>query len=204
MSIHRQAAALGALALALGTFGSAAAAQDTPAGIRPYRFTLEGYLSAMSFDRGGDASRATLGGYGARLMFNRSDPSNAIRTFFRRASFGVFTTFTSEQNGVSTQHFGVQGDVSIFPIAVFRGTLDPFVSLGGGGLNTRVDVAVAPSPTPLLRDSHIAFTLAPGAGARVLLLPRLALQGEVRDLVTFQGGTRHNLGLGAGLRLGLR
>ncbi|HEX8803340.1 MAG TPA: hypothetical protein VF743_04075, partial [Acidimicrobiales bacterium] len=61
------------------------------------------------------------------------------------------------------------------------------MSLGAGYLNTRVDVAVAPSPSPLLADSHVAFTLTPGVGARVALLPNVALQGDVRDVMSFLG-----------------
>jgi hypothetical protein len=33
------------------------------------------------------------------------------------------------------------------------------------------------------------------------LAPGLSLRGDVRDLVTFRGGTRHNVALEAGLRL---
>jgi hypothetical protein len=181
MSTLRHAAALAALSVAVAPIARAAA-QDTPAGVRPYRFTVEGYLSTMSLDRGGDASRASIGGYGARLMFNRSDPAEALRNVFRRASFGVFTTFTAEQNGFSTQHFGVQADVPMFPFAVARGTLDPFVSLGAGGLRA----------SPEVGDAETNFVLTPAIGTRIPFPGGFGFRGDLRAPVVFGSDTRIN------------
>jgi hypothetical protein len=164
-----------ALALSVG----AAGAQDTPSGIRPYRFTVEGYLSHMNFDRGGDASRAGLGGYGARVMFNRSDAAETLRTFFSRSSVGAFVTITGEQNGFSTQHFGAEGNVSLFAAPVARGVLDPFVSVGVGALRANPNVG----------DSKTNFALTPGIGTRLPFPGGFGFRGDLRAPIVFGDNT---------------
>ena len=62
--------------------------------------------------------------------------------------------------------FGAVADVRPFS-APLGGRVDPFVSLGTGWLDTRVNAAIAPAPSPLLAKSHVAFALTPGVGARV-------------------------------------
>ena len=73
------------LALAAAPLASAVA-QDTPAGVRPYRFTVSGHLANYWLDRGEGGDRASVGGYGLRVMFNRSDVAETARGFFGRAS----------------------------------------------------------------------------------------------------------------------
>jgi hypothetical protein len=171
-----------AAGLALGAAPLAtAAAQDTPAGVRPYRFTAEGYLANyFAYDRGPGGDRAAVGGYGVRVMFNRSDVANAARTFFERASAGVFATFTAEQDGVSTQHIGGQVDVPLFAAPIARGFLDPFVSLGAGVLRSSYDAPNVPSSTD--------FAVTPAAGTRIPFFSGIGFRGDIRAPLVFSDG----------------
>lgn len=168
---------MAALALAVAP----AAAQDTDTGIRPYRFTAGAYLAQYSLDPGvGD--RVGQGGYGVRLMFNRSDAARAARSLFGRATAGVFATLTSEGD-VSSQNFGVQADVALLPTPIARGLLDPFVSLGIGGFRTSVD-----DGTNDFSETNLAIT--PAAGTRVPLLGGIGFRGDLRAPIVFGSDTR--------------
>ena len=186
MPIRRLAPALALAALALSA--TAAPAQDTPVGVRPFRFTVNGYLSTGRFDdnRVGTADR-TLGGYGVRVMFNRSTPAATLRSFFGRSSVGAFATFTSGQGELdaSTQHVGVQADFGLFNAPIFRGTLDPFVSLGAGYLRTAYDGAVS-----RVSNTDLAFT--PAIGTRVPLFSGIGFRGDLRAPIVFGNRTTVN------------
>ena len=43
--------------------------------------------------------------------------------------------------------------------------------------------------------------MTPAVGTRLFVLPNLALQGDVRDVMALDGAVRHNPALGAGVRL---
>jgi hypothetical protein len=172
---------LAAAATFLGA--SAAAAQDTPTGVQPYRFTVEGYLANYWLDRGGDRDRASVGGYGARVMFNRSTPADVARTlFFSRASVGAYATFTTEQDDVSTQNLGVQLDVPLFPTAIASGRLDPFLSLGAGVLRSKVEQTTGDSRTTT------DFTIIPAAGTRIPFFSGIGFRGDLRAPIVFSDG----------------
>jgi hypothetical protein len=169
---------------------AAAHAQDTPAGVRPSRFTVEGYVAPARLDGGVVAgTRSSVGGYGARVMFNRSTPAAALRTFFDRASVGAFTTFTARQGNLdaSTVHYGVQADVSLFPAPRYRGTLDPFVSVGLGALRTSSTVA---GRAGRVVNTDLAFT--PAVGTRLGLLPGIGFRGDLRLPLVFGNSTTVN------------
>jgi hypothetical protein len=167
------AAAVAAGLLAIGA--APAGAQETPTGVQPYRFTVEGYLANYWLDRGEAAgSRASVGGYGARVMFNRSTASAVARTFFQRASAGVYGTFTTKQNGVSTQNIGGQVDASLFPTAIAAGRLDPFLSLGAGGYR------IAGGP-----DNKTNFVLTPAVGTRIPFFSGIGFRGDLRAPIVF-------------------
>ena len=186
MLIRRLVPAVAALAVP----AAAALAQDTPVGQRPFRFTVNGYLSAGRFDDNavGTADK-TLGGYGVRVMFNRSTPAATLRSFFNRASVGAFATFTSGQGAqnASTQHVGVQADFGLFNAPIFRGTLDPFVSLGAGGLRTAFD---GDRGTGRVSNTDFAFT--PGIGTRVPLFSGIGFRGDLRAPIVFGNTTTVN------------
>lgn len=185
-----------AAALALATAGvlaspATAAAQDTAAGIRPYRFTIQPYLSQMWFDRGGDSDRAGLGGFGARVQFNRSDAAEAARSMLGRATAGVFATFTGRQNGVSTQHIGAELQSALLPQAAYRGTIDPFLSLGAGVLRSN----------PSSGESSSSFTVTPGAGTRIPLVQGFGLRGDLRAPIVLGSDTRVHFAAEGGVYL---
>jgi hypothetical protein len=176
---------LAPLALAAGLAGTAAtaAAQDTGVGVRPYRFTLQGYLVQSRFDGAavpGNAS--TLGGFGARLMFNRSTPAATLRSFVERGTIGAFASYTGEQGSAnaSTLHYGAQGDVALFAAPVFRGVLDPFVSVGAGALRTSHDDARVRG-----RVVSTDFALTPGIGTRLQLVRGFGFRGDLRLPLVF-------------------
>ena len=190
------AAFAGALTL-LALPASQAAAQDQPMGIRPTRFTAEVYLAQYSLDNAAaDGGRAGVGGFGGRLMFNRSTAANALRTFFTRASGGVFATYTN-QDDASTLHYGVQGDVALFPAPVARGWLDPFISVGLGGFRTSVD---NPSGSGSIVNTDLALT--PAAGTRIPLFSGMSFRGDLRAPIIFgDGNTSVNFVAEGGLSL---
>ena len=166
---------LAAAALATGA-ASPLAAQD--AGTPASRFSLEGYLANYWFDRGGSADRASVGGYGVRLMFNRSTPARVARSFFDRASAGVFATLTTKQDGVSTQNLGGQIDVALFPSPVGGGYLDPFISLGAGILRSDADNVGASTD----------FAITPAAGTRIPFFSGIGFRGDLRTPIVFSDG----------------
>lgn len=175
--IRRLATALGAASLCAA---APAAAQDPT--VQAYRFTVQGYLANYWLDRGGDLDRASVGGYGARVMFNRSTPADVARTFFNRSSVGAYATITSEQDRVSTQNLGVQLDVPLFPTAIAAGRLDPFVSLGAGVLRS--------SAEQLSGDDRTTtdFTIIPAAGTRIPFFSGIGFRGDLRLPIVFSDG----------------
>jgi hypothetical protein len=179
MTIFRRlATALGAVAsVALAT---PAAAQDP--NVQAYRFTVEGFLANYWLDRGGDLDRASVGGYGARVMFNRSTPADVARTFFNRSSVGAYAVFTAEQDRVSTQNLGVQLDVPILPTAIAAGRLDPFVSLGAGVLRSKAELANGQDRTTT------DFTIIPAAGTRIPFFSGIGFRGDLRLPIVFSDG----------------
>ncbi len=175
MTLCRPVAAAALAALALP---AAALAQDTPVGDRPFRFTVEGYVSQGRF-AGAMVGRAeqNLGGYGARVMFNRSTPAATLRSFFGRASVGAFATFTSAAGALDarTTHVGVQTDFALFNAPIFRGSLDPFVSIGAGILRSAHDVVPGGAR---LTNNNLAVT--PALGARIPLFSGIGFRGDLR------------------------
>lgn len=162
-----------------------AAAQDTPVGVRPYRFTVEGLLSQSWVDGGlvPGNNKNTLGGYGVRVMFNRSTPAATLRSFAERASVGAFTTYTAGQGALNatTLHFGVQADVALLPTPAYRGTLDPFFSLGLGGFRAKSGGV-----------STTKLALTPGIGTRIPLITGFGFRGDLRAPIVFGTKTTVN------------
>jgi hypothetical protein len=192
---RRIAALAGALTL-IALPGSQAIAQDAPLGVRPTRFTAEVYLAQYSLDNAGEGTdRQGLGGFGGRLMFNRSTASEALRTFFTRASGGVFATYTTKEE-FSTLHYGVQGDVALFPAPIARGYLDPFISVGAGIFRTSSEFTGG--------EGNIVnsdFALTPAAGTRIPLFSGISFRGDLRAPIIFGESTTVNFVAEGGLSL---
>ena len=201
--LNRRTALVAALGVLLGALPATARAQEG-SGWFAGRPSIETSYTQLRLDSDGPAMNA--GSFGGRLMWSPTPLVGAAPSLAGRTALGLYGMYAPERTfgpvlKFSTFGFGAVADVRPLS-APLGGRVDPFLSLGTGLLHTAVDVSVAPSPSPLVAGSRTAFTLTPGLGMRVLLTPGLALQGDVRDLVTFRGDTRHNLGFGAGLRLG--
>jgi hypothetical protein len=190
MTVSRPTRALAALAAAALAIPAGARGQDTPVGERPYRFTVEGYAAQGRFaDEAVPGDRRNLGGFGGRILFNRSTPASTLRGLFGRSSVGAFATYTAEQGSVraATLHYGVQADFALFSRPVFRGVLDPFVSVGAGALRTSYEQVN-------LRGNVVDhnFAVTPAAGTRLRLLRSFGLRGDLRLPVVFGGSTSVN------------
>jgi len=186
---------------------------------------FEGYVARAALDPAVAGTRTRLAGAGARLLLplesllGAESPALARRT----AVGGFVTSASTEDGGVSAQHYGLHADVRLLdrPLA---GRVDPLVSLGAGAFRgQRIGSEQAPigplclrpldlpgpttSPTCIRppRDGSGArgtyLAVSPAAGVRLGLLPGLALRADVRDVIVYHGGPRHNLELGAGLSL---
>jgi hypothetical protein len=195
----RRSLLVGVLSVTLGSLPARlAVAQVDVVPVWGARPALEGSYTQLRFD-GGDARAEGLGG---RLMWGAAPIPGAPSSLVSRTSAGLFAAYTpAEALGFSTLQLGLVADVRPFSIA---GRVDPFLSLGAGALRTSVApgrAAQAVAVTPLAERSNTTLAVTPGVGARLNLGPGLAVQGDVRDVVTFRGDTRHNVAIGAGVRL---
>lgn len=179
--------------------------------------SFEGYYTHFRLDaRGGDWKSAN--GFGGRLMWYPGGRQTQAAWQAPRLGLGAFAEYAPEQDpGFTLLHAGVQGDLRLVDTPLF-GRVEPMLGLGVGALRTNgVDLftdRVVPSPAepsvvgmPSLQvasDNDRAVTtlaLSPTIGARVGLFRNLAARADVRDLVTFRDGTKHNLQIAAGLSL---
>lgn len=163
---------------------------------------VDGFHTRLHLDA--DAGRVGVDGIGGRLMWSATRPGRGGASWLAdHTSVGLLASHTPARSlGFSTLHLG--GVVDVQPLAApVAGRVTPFLSLGAGMLRTTVSSGVRPSArpaSPLTERSNTAPTLSPAAGLRVALVPGIALQADVRDVVTFRGGTRHNLAIETGLR----
>lgn len=201
---------LGALGVMLGAFpvGSAAAQADLSNRLPGYgpaaAPAAELFYTRLSMDS--DGPRLDADGFGGRLTWSLASATGSMSPLTSRTEFGVFATYTPLRKFGSALNFSTTtlgADVGVRPFAQpLLGRIDPFVNVGAGLLRVDRKQGVRPSPTPLVERSGNWFTLAPSAGARFYITPALSVQGDVRDFMTFRQGTRHNVAVGAGLRLG--
>ena len=181
-------------------------------GASPVAF--EGYYTHYRLDAEGD-DRLGMNGLGARLMWRPT--SRDSLSVVPRFSLGIFGEYAPTDNlGLSLLHVGVQGDRMLVS-QPWVGRVTPMVSLGAGVLHANVDDAFADAAARVAQRarsmtalalapvagisarSSTTFALSPAAGAKLALWREFGVRGDVRDLVTFRGGTRHHLQLTAGL-----
>ena len=191
-----RAAALGVMLGALPA--SEAAAQSAPdQGLG----SLQTLYTQLRFDGDGDAARTR--GVSARLMWRPVDAPADASSLAARTSVGFYGAVMPKRDFTDRARFAILelgGMAQVRPLASpLAERVDPFLALGAGVLHTDLTLPVRDATSPLLASSGVSFTLSPSVGASVRVMPHLALQGELRDVVTFRGGTRHNLALGAGL-----
>ena len=193
--------------------GSGTGSLEVPwSGASPVAF--EGYYSHYRLDTDGD-DRLGMNGLGARLMWRPT--SRDSLSVVPRFGVGIFGEYApGDDIGFSLLHAGIQSDLMLMA-RPWLGRVMPVASLGAGLVRTNVDDAVATVSNRLVQRarsmtglaltpvaginarSSTTFALSPSAGAKVALWRDLGVRGDVRDLVTFRGGTRHHLQLTAGL-----
>ena len=208
MSTSRRTAlttALAAVGIGLAILPSeGATAQSRPAapavGSRP---AVELGYAHVRFGAAGGAVGAH--GVAARVMWGLSGPGAAAAAHARRTSLGLHATYTPERqfglrHRFSSFALGVAADARWFPSPLL-GRIDPFTTLGAGALHVALTGEGSPAPSPLLADGRTTFVLSPGIGARLHLARGLAVQGDVRDVLRFGGGSPHNVAYGGSLRL---
>jgi hypothetical protein len=165
--------------------------------------TFETLYTQLRFD--GDGRTVSTGGVTGRIMWTPGEFAGAASSLLGRTQVGFYGTIAPRRNLEPRARFAtfeLGGAAHVRPLsAPLAGRVDPFLMLGAGVLHTDISAPVNQVTTPLLASSGVSFSVTPGAGAAVRLTPGLALQGELRDVVTFRGDTRHNLALGAGLRM---
>jgi hypothetical protein len=175
---------------------------------------LEAYYTRVGLEAAGRNTRAN--GIGGRVMW-ALDGSHAASSLLpsyvtRRAAIGVFGEYLPEDQ-LSARHLGVAADVTPLAHAI-AGRVEPFLSLGAGALRTtarvrdlradhiRPPLAPRPSTELALRTvSETSFMLMPSGGARVKVASGVAVQGDVRRLVTFSGAPRQHAAFGTGIRV---
>jgi hypothetical protein len=202
----------------LGALVAATARAQSPAPITlDNRASFEGYYAHYRLDARGDATRAN--GFGGRLMWYPGSGEPRAAWLAPRIGLGAFAEYAPEQEaGFTLLHAGLQGDVSLLPRPLF-GRIDPMVGLGVGALRTNgvdlfgdrevnggVAFSIAGMPSlrlPTADHAVTTFALSPALGARVAAFRGVALRADVRDLVTFRSGTKHNRQLSIGVSLGV-
>jgi hypothetical protein len=188
---------------ALGVMlGAAPLSAQTAAPWQGRQPAIDGHYTRLTLDA---RERLVADGVGGRLMWSAIRPEDAGTSWLAdRTSIGLFGAYTPDQDlGFSTVHLGAVVDLQPVPTPL-AGRVTPFASLGVGALRTNVSLrtpAALRTRSPLTEHTNTTPTLAPGAGLRVALAPGLALQGDVRDVMTFRRDTRHNVALEVGLRL---
>ena len=209
MATLRHLALVGALGVLLGAAGTPLDAQVSTAVDSPlYRASFDGMYTRLRFDTDGGSDRMIAEGLGAKLMWTPAAGNRWASGILGRTDVGLYATWAADRDFLGPKvdlrafTLGVATDVRPFPTPLL-GRVEPFLSLGAGVLHTEISRPPLTAPHPLLDRSRTAFTVTPGVGTRLRLTPRLALQGDVRDLMTFRDGTRHNVAWGAGVRLGL-
>lgn len=212
-------AALGALLGASTPMAAAGQAaqrwNDAWTGPRP---ALEAFYTRVGFEGARLAGSGTVraGGFGARVMWPlASIGDGGVSWLARHTAVGLFGVYTPEQNvRFAAGQFGAAVDLTPFA-APLAGRVEPFVSLGAGALRTTMHtVVVRPAPRPGVHGgaalapvaerstTSTNVLLVPSVGARVHLRPGVAIQGDLRNLVTFgDAARRHYPAFGTGLRL---
>ena len=160
-----------------------------------YEFTRLDYGSAVT-----SRSNDNISGVGARLWINL-DPFH----FIRGGSIALYGSFSPSQSSkfVSIGTWGAEYD-QYFVRRPIGGFIDPFLSLGVGGIATTNDNAQIYGA---LGKTPIFLTLTPGGGIRIPVPNRFELRFDAKDLIMFDTPTgvsrarraSNNLQLQAGL-----
>ena len=189
----------------------------------PLRAVVEGYLAHGRLEAGVADGPARVEALGARVLLPVSQfAAAAPGSTLDRLDVGAFVASApADEQGVAARHYGVQADLRLAsrPLAA---RVTPIASLGVGALDARRELAVRTSfgaaclapagaadaspPARCLaltagdpRTARSAFALSPALGARIALVPGLALRVDARDVLLFRDARRHNPELAIGL-----
>jgi hypothetical protein len=163
---------------------------------------LEPIYSAYRFDKDPGASRVDARAYGGRLVWLPfADQATATESpLASRLGFGIFHESGPKQDlGFDAFHTGALVEFLPLGQSLFE-RVDPVLTLSTGLLRTERK-SLDHRQYPLDQESANRFTLAPGVGLRVMLLRQLGIRGELRDVMTFSGATRHNVNFFSGLSI---
>jgi hypothetical protein len=181
---------------------------------------LEGFYTRVDFGGGVAGRGVRADGFGGRVMWPLAGVGDAAPWLARRTAVGLLGAYTREPARTFTAgQLGLAADLT--PVAEpIAGRVEPFLSLGAGVLRTTArtgGLAVRPAlrpevvgvgPTPRAATaadrSATSFMVVPSAGVRVWVRPGVAVQGDLRDVVTVRGDAReHHRAFATGLRLAL-
>lgn len=181
--------------------GSVANAQSSPMQAWHQRgLILEPIYSAYRFDRDPGASRVEARTYGGRLVWFPFADQTAESPVASRLGFGIFHEAGPKQDlQFDAFHTGALAEFRPLQRSLFE-RVDPVVTLSAGVLRT-VRKSLEHRQYPLDDESANRFALAPGVGVRVMIVRQLGVRAELRDVMTFSGGTRHNVNFFSGLSI---
>lgn len=218
-----------ALALAAGAALMAARPAGAQYGAPVYpgpagRLVVEALLSEHRSAYGASGGRTRQDGVGGRVLWSLAEDGSRAGLAARLA-VGAFLVRTEDAGASagSPQRRSVHAGVELSArtlAAPLGGRLDPVLSFGVGAFHTR-EAPVRPRELPWLvatdlprrfeqpaafadrtmASTRTSLALTPGIGARLRVLPGLALRADVRDAIVFREGPRHFVELIGGLSL---
>ncbi|HEV2132005.1 MAG TPA: hypothetical protein VGR27_12915 [Longimicrobiaceae bacterium] len=152
-----------------------------------------------------DGERWDASGAGGRVLWSLAPlaRSTGLSLLDRAAAGGYLVHSLGSIERREVWHYGVQADVRVAPIPL--GRVDPIVSLGIGAVRAEAPirpVLLAPersvvregdAPREGIISEQVVTSLSftPGIGARVRVLPGLALRGDLRSLIDLRDERRH-------------
>lgn len=212
----RFAALLFAALGAIGTTAARAAAQivdDRP-------LVVDQYVSRARLHPAVAGDRARLDGVGFRVTQPLAAPDSRRPAW---VAFGGYVAYAqSREPGLTALQYGVLADVPL-RAAPLPGRLVPLASLGLGAFraqhtpSARLDrspACVAPADLLRVRRAPVPcgggvpserlgastdLAVSPAVGARLGLWRSISLRADVRDVIVYHGGPRHNRELSTGL-----
>lgn len=152
-----------------------------------------------------DGERWDASGAGGRVLWSLAPlaRSAGFPLLDRVAAGGYLVHSLGSVERREVWHYGVQTDVRLVPVPV--GRVDPIVSLGIGAVRAEAPIRpVLPAPersvvlegdgprAGMISEQVVtSLSLTPGIGARVRVLPGMALRGDLRSLIDVRDERRH-------------
>ena len=179
----------------------------------PTRADVGGRLvERPAFDYFVSSYRGAAGGegdaVGGRLMWPMARVAPASR-WVSRTYLGAYLVHSpDEEDRGESLRYGAQADLQLADRPLV-GRVEPLLSLGVGA--SRVERELR-SPLPLVGDqggwalreeARTLFSVAPGVGFRVLVVPGLGIRGDARQVIDFDETPTRNVELSGGVSIGV-